>query len=98
MKFLAIFMTLFMLASGFDLCTDFDTCDSDETTLITDKQASPELCSPFCQCAQCPFSVLIPGPLTEMSALLPIAANFIYPAIGDPTRVDSAIWQPPKSS
>lgn len=91
-------MTLLILASGFDLCTDPDSCNNSEATEISEggQQTKPELCGPFCQCVRCPFSVLIPKTITATEKLFFARRNFPCPSPGTPVKISSSIWQPPK--
>jgi len=101
MKVFAIFMTLFIFLSGFDFCKDEAVvADGEEKTEVlnsgngcTDEK---EVCSPFCQCARCPFSVLIPQKLVAVEVYKPLETEFLFTIAGNPTGVSITVWQPPK--
>jgi hypothetical protein len=102
MKVIAIFMTLLILLSGFDFCTDnegINVGSKEKTSLVKTAKAGTdknEVCSPFCQCARCPFSVLLPSTQPSVLAYKPLKNKFSLTIAGDPTGVSGSVWQPPK--
>jgi len=101
MKVLAIFMTLFMLLSGFDFCKDEAVVagGKEKTEVVKSGNGCPdekEVCSPFCQCARCPFSVLIPQKQVTAEVYKPLETEFLFTIAGNPTGVSVIVWQPPK--
>ena len=102
MKFLAIFMTILVLASGFDLCADTGSCDEEERTELSKSdnksQEKSEMCSPFCHCARCAFSILLPEKVEAFKVKYSSSDKFRYVLNALPTKVSNLIWQPPKSA
>lgn len=100
MKILTLFMAALMLTLAFvDLCNDGEkSCAA--ASAVQQKQdrndEALELCSPFCNCARCSFSVLIPqkhrgGAVAETYS--------VYSTIRPerlPFAVAIPVWQPPK--
>jgi hypothetical protein len=99
-KFLAIFLSVIMLAMAFDICQDTDSCaDSDETELRKTTEQSPEdgePCSPFCHCLRCPFSILLPVMSSEFSKGNPTERKYASTSESLTVIVQKAVWQPPK--
>ncbi|SKB30357.1 hypothetical protein SAMN05661099_0361 [Daejeonella lutea] len=102
MKFLAIFLSVLMLAIAFDICPDTDSCsDSDRTELnkSSGKQSEDgERCSPFCHCLRCPFSVLLPLTSAEFFNSNSLQRNLTTASQSRTLSVQNAIWQPPKAA
>jgi len=102
MKIFAVFMTLLIFLSGFDRCKDEFVVDSDckEKTSISkndqENHDKNEVCSPFCQCARCPFSITLPKKQILAIIYRAIANDFFVNIEGNPTGISSSIWQPPK--
>lgn len=100
MKFLAVFMTILMLASGLNLCADAGSCDNNQKAELhsqgQEQQSADEMCSPFCHCARCAFSILLPEKIKVIKTAFSSADKFSYVQIAAPIRVSSSIWQPPK--
>jgi hypothetical protein len=102
MKVIAIFMTLLVFLSGFDFCKDeqaINVGSKEKTGVIKTAQTSKdsnEVCSPFCQCARCPFSVLLPVQQPYVAALEPLKDKFVFTNGGVPTGISLSVWQPPK--
>jgi hypothetical protein len=104
MKVIAIFMTILLLLSGFDFCKDDEVIDADgkeKTALVKidrEHQDEEEVCSPFCQCARCPFSILLPQKLLVNLPDQALKIKFLLPIAGDPTGLSASVWQPPKAA
>jgi hypothetical protein len=102
MKVIALFMTVLLFLSGFDLCKDdfVMKVDAKETTGLakTDQESKDknEVCSPFCQCSHCPFSILLPQKQVVILAYKPLKLSFPRSISGNPTGISLSVWQPPK--
>ena len=59
MKFLALILSIYILALNFAPCEDNSTSDNDTNTKISQnidfdhQHSNSDLCSPFCQCCCC---------------------------------------------
>ena len=102
MKILALLMTLIMLFASLDLCKDDEVSDSnvkiEYSKTKKDSHASNDSCSPFCNCARCSFSILIPGPVHLLPSLGSIRPVYKHVTEGYPIQISNAVWQPPKSA
>jgi hypothetical protein len=101
MKFLAIFMTVLIFTSGgLDHCAEAGSCNNNETTELhasgKEKEAMGEMCSPFCNCASCSFSILLPEKINEPCINYSLMDSFGYILNAVPLKIGSSIWQPPK--
>lgn len=104
MKVFAIFMTIIMLLTGVDVCKEASGCESGEKTELCkmEKDAhepdhDQELpCAPFCHCARCPFSIMIPVQIANLNPIRLEGYNFNSILLGKPSDVSFSIWQPPK--
>lgn len=102
MKLLAVFMTILMLFTGFDLCEDQDSSENEGRVEVgktsDDNHQEEEPCTPFCHCARCPFSVVLPSVSRQhIISFLKIEKfdGYISPT---PIQFSPSIWQPPKYS
>lgn len=103
MKAFAIFMCVIMFLTAFDLCGESDSCGSENKIEITTKdtekhQAESGVCSPFCNCSRCSFSVLVPEIIKATSLTVFSLCNFKSLVDAAPTTISSSIWQPPKNA
>jgi len=104
MKAIAIFMIILLFLSGFDLCKDDFVMSADckeKAGLVKTDQESKrknEVCSPFCQCARCPFSILLPQKQLVIILYRPLRIKFLHTISGVPTGISSLVWQPPKAA
>lgn len=93
-------MTILVLASGFDLCADTGSCNDEEKTELStsdnQSQEKGEMCSPFCHCARCAFSILLPNEIETIKVIYSSSDKFRYVLNASPIKVSSLIWQPPK--
>jgi hypothetical protein len=94
-------MTILLFLSGFDLCKDdFMNVDCNEKTGLVktdqERKNKNEVCSPFCQCARCSFSVLLPQKQFSILTYKPLEINFPSSIEGNPTGISPSVWQPPK--
>lgn len=95
-------MTILLFLSGFDLCKDdfVMNVDSKEKTGLgqtdADGKGKHEVCSPFCQCAHCPFSILAPQKQFVTLAYRALKLSFPHSISGNPTGISHSVWQPPK--
>lgn len=93
---------MLIFASGFDLCEEINLFDRNETLesvyFEQEKQPERDICTPFCHCGRCAFSIILPEKLKE---------NCIYTlpkgnrsAVTDLVllQISPSIWQPPKLS
>jgi hypothetical protein len=102
MKVIAIFMTILLFLSGFDFCKDDfamgDGCKEKTGLVKTDQERKDkhEVCSPFCQCARCPFSILLPQEQYVTLAYEPLKIRFPRSIARNPTGISPPVWQPPK--
>ncbi|WP_207535596.1 hypothetical protein [Desertivirga arenae] len=100
MKVLAIFMTILMLITGVDLCNNLDKNESKASTEMgksNEKHSDEAPCSPFCHCARCPFSVVLPSVLIELSVSIIKGEKFSEYSSMQPVHFASSVWQPPKA-
>lgn len=100
MKVLSIFMMVFILATAMRLCPDDDPCEDRGKIELTEAgkehRKVGNLCSPFCHCSRCFFSILFSGKVSEFNLSF-IAEDPVRTLSGDNlTEVIFAIWQPPK--
>lgn len=97
-------MTLILLLSGFDFCKDeiVMKVDGQENSAAVhtdqDQKDQHEVCSPFCQCAACPFSILLPQKQYVIIAYKPLEIKFPRRIAGNPTGISPPVWQPPKAA
>ncbi|WP_370527289.1 DUF6660 family protein [Pedobacter sp. SYSU D00535] len=100
MKVLALFMTVIMLFTGFDLCKDEESCGSKKQVELSRTQdehpQDSDLCSPFCNCTRCPFSVLLPQGLGALQSFHTLVPQYQKERSANPIRVSPSVWQPPK--
>lgn len=102
MRVFAIFMTILMLITGFDLCKDEESYINSQKTALstaeenTHEQESP--CTPFCNCARCPFSVVVSTRTTGLLADITVGQKFHCVLPGTPIEMSASVWQPPKFS
>jgi len=95
-------MTLLVFLSGFDLCKDdivMNVDGKEKTGFVKsdqENQGKNELCSPFCQCARCPFSILLPQKQLILLVYKPVKIRFPRSIVGNPTGISPSVWQPPK--
>lgn len=95
-------MTVLIFLSGFDFCKDdqgINVGSNEKTALIKTAHTGGdknEVCSPFCQCARCPFSVLLPLTQPRIVAYKPLKNKFLFIIGGVPTGISLSVWQPPK--
>lgn len=99
MKIFAVFMTVVMLLSGLALCKDDEALNSKEKVELSksfeDDHDSGDVCSPFCPCARCPFSIL--PQLSEKSRIYQLSKKIFTDATwGNPIQISPSFWQPPK--
>lgn len=100
MKVLVLFMTFLIFASLFDLCGSTDNCLENEKIGAVDWSQGPfesNVCSPFCSCATCSFSVLMPVPsdISKKTEFLLSGQDKINIEYG--IQFCNAIWQPPRT-
>ena len=102
MKVFAIFMTVLMLITGFDLCKDEDSYAGRQKTgfskAANDAHEQSSACTPFCNCSCCPFSVIIPAGTTRLLADNTIIEKYENISSGTPIQIGSSVWQPPQFS
>lgn len=96
-------MTILLFLSGSDFCKDdFINADCKEKTRLvkTDQESKDknEVCSPFCQCARCPISIMLPQKQLVIVAYKPLEIKFLLTIGGNPTGISSSVWQPPKAA
>jgi hypothetical protein len=102
MKAFALFMTIIIFLTGFDFCKDEDvmalSCKEKVQLVKSGKERAEqsEVCSPFCQCARCPFSIVLPQTQHFILIDQPLETNFTIPVSGIPTPISPSVWQPPK--
>ncbi|WP_432714660.1 hypothetical protein [Pedobacter sp.] len=87
MKAFAIFMTIMIFLTGLDLCEDNDAMNSKNHI---------EVCSPFCHCAHCPISTVLPQELPALHSFQPMQRIFSRSDSRVPTQMSPSVWQPPK--
>ncbi len=89
-----------MLVTGLGFHADNEACDSKELSGLAksgkEKQDKSETCNPFCHCACCPFSILLPEKTAETEIFNFATAKLKYTSDAAPVRISSSIWQPPK--
>ena len=93
-------MTVIMLLSGIDLCKDQETAEPAKTELTASgkgKTENRDACSPFCTCAHCPFSILLPEAQSAAESFHLSMSNYGESPSGSPNAVSTSIWQPPKT-
>jgi hypothetical protein len=100
MRALSIFMIVLTFITGFDLCNDQEVYRNEtaveNTEPGTDKHQDEAPCTPFCNCARCPFSVMLPSQGIEFHVLtIPVEKFSTYLGL-KPLQIISSIWQPPK--
>ncbi len=99
MKFVACVMAFLIFASSFiDICineTEADGCEGTEQ-LSSIGDGEPELCSPFCPCASCTLSVIIPQRSAGNLILKPLVSYLSPLSEGAPVEMVLPFWQPPK--
>ena len=101
MRFIAILMALYILTLGFNPCQEIDdSCSSDHPALTnadsTQNPVQSDVCSPFCNCLRCSFSVeMIPFP-TSLCGLVAKDLNIGPKYLALPARLGHDIWQPPQ--
>ena len=94
-------MAALMLMAGFNLCSEEDRCNEEQTNLVSKSNDAPEekdrQCSPFCQCSRCPFSILLPANVINNPIIALSVNRFKYQPVSVPQPITPAIWQPPKA-
>jgi hypothetical protein len=99
MKVFAIFITVLVLLTGFDLCKDEVGSEGKKKTELKAGNSSNEqdsACTPFCNCARCPFSVMIPTVITDLLIDNTLIRKFCSILPATPIEVSASVWQPPK--
>jgi len=100
MNFFAILMTVLIFASGFDLCAEIKSCDSENKTELSSSsdthQQKSEMCTPFCHCSRCAFSIILPEKIKASSINAFSVDSFNSSQTVILTQISSSIWQPPK--
>ncbi|MES3017236.1 MAG: DUF6660 family protein [Bacteroidota bacterium] len=103
MKFLAILLSVVMLAMAFDLCLDEDSCGESCNTELSgqeDRTTSNDdaICSPFCHCVTCPFSILLPSKISSIPKAASSQQRYTDISESVTLNVKNAVWQPPKAA
>lgn len=100
MKAIALFMTFLMIVTGFELCNDSENgiCngDTEYSQIPTDTHKEESPCTPFCNCARCPFSIVV----TEADVVLLKSSKptiqFAIASVQATNAIITFIWQPPQ--
>ncbi|WP_207420382.1 hypothetical protein [Desertivirga brevis] len=102
MKVLAIFMTILMLITGVDLCNDLDSYERNVRKEVgqadNGKHPDEKPCSPFCHCARCPFSVILPSILNVLNISFIKSEKYEAYSVTYSIQFAVSIWQPPKAA
>lgn len=102
MKAFAFFMAIIIILTGFDFCKDEEIATSnsgDKFELVNaniDHDEKGEVCSPFCNCTRCPFSVVLPQNAQDILVDEVMDRNLTFVDSGIPTQLSPSLWQPPK--
>lgn len=100
MKVLAIFMTVAMLFTAFDLCSvkDADLCQESTRACETEEgHQQAESCSPFCGCTLCSHSIVFPPESADFQLYDLELKKFEDVQPGTLTQIVPSVWQPPKA-
>ena len=95
-------MTLLILAMGVSFCPDEEGCEGKEKMEVSkadhEQKEASDLCGPFCHCARCSFSIILPETLIQVKPLF--LDRFKFSALSKRALYDVSfsIWQPPKHS
>ncbi|HEY1025337.1 MAG TPA: DUF6660 family protein [Sphingobacteriaceae bacterium] len=101
MKLISIILSFLILSMALMPCGEGTEAHNDESEMTSapsdDHSAPDDNCNAFCQCARCPFSVLIPETDQVMAHEMRPSAP---PAELSVTVIDVSfpIWQPPKQA
>jgi len=102
MKALALFMTIFILLTGFDFCEEDVLVNRKPATehlkKATDQQDKNDNCTALCQCARCSFSILLSADPNDITSSDLKNSKFIPVLSGTPVQVSPSVWQPPKTA
>jgi hypothetical protein len=101
-KALSVIMMVLLFLAGFDLCTDGLPPAGVQITIGSPERcedhAAAAPCSPFCTCAQCPFSVIVPANAELREFVRSIRNQYPGAAETGPSSLSGSIWQPPKEN